>query len=71
MKNELLKDSHFTSIQQVRAAVDAAVLFYNDERPHMSIGMQTPSQAALLTGERQKHWISYRERYIKSSLGLV
>ncbi len=71
MKNELLKDSHFTSIQQVRAAVNAAVSFYNEERPHMSIGMKTPSQAALLTGDRQKHWVSYRERYIKNSLRSV
>ena len=41
MKNELLKDKRFGSIEEVRAAVEAAVRFYNEERPHMSIDMLT------------------------------
>ena len=51
MKNELLKDMVFHDIGQVRLAVSAAVKFYNEERPHMSIDMMTPMEAALLTGK--------------------
>lgn len=39
---------------QVREAVEKAVLFYNTERPHMSINMMTPQEAATHTGEIKK-----------------
>ena len=39
MSNELLKGKVFRSIEEVIAAVALAVDFYNDRRPHMSIGM--------------------------------
>ena len=47
MKNELLKGMRFTNIEEVKAAVARAVDFYNKERPHMSIDMKTPAEAAL------------------------
>ena len=65
MKNELLKDKRFGSINEVRAAVAAAVRFYNEERPHMSIDMLTPKQAARCVGEINKRWVSKREECIK------
>lgn len=65
MKNELLKGKRFTNIQQVIDAVDKAVDFYNNERPHMSIGMMTPSKAAVYEGVLEKVWTSYRENAIK------
>lgn len=36
IKNELLKDMEFFSIHGVKAAVEAAIDFYNNERPHES-----------------------------------
>lgn len=65
MKNELLKGRRFTSLEEVIAAVEMAVKFYNEERPHMSIGMMTPKEAASHTGEMQRLWLSYREEYIR------
>ena len=65
MKNELLKGKRFTDIQQVIDAVDKAVDFYNNERPHMSIGMMTPSKAAVYDGVVEKVWTSYREKAIR------
>lgn len=44
MKNELLKDKVFNTIEEVIAAVALAVDFYNNRRPHMSVGMMTPAQ---------------------------
>ena len=68
IKNELLGGMRFHSIDQVREAVRKAVDFYNNERPHMSIDMLTPSQAAARSGEIAKRWTSYREKAIREKL---
>lgn len=65
IKNELFKGMEFSHISQVKAAVKAAVEFYNHERPHWSLDGMTPSQAAQCQGELKKRWISYREAAIK------
>jgi len=65
MKNELLKDVRFTSIEEVIDAIEQAVDFYNNERPHMSIDMMTPAMAAFCEGEIKKRWISYREKALR------
>ena len=67
IKNELLKGMHFTSIEEVFETVCKAVKFYNEERPHMSIDMMTPKEAASHEGEIKKRWTSYREKYIKAN----
>lgn len=73
MKNELLKDIRFTCIEEVIAAVDRAVTFYNNERPHMSIDMMTPVQAVCCEGKINKRWVSYREKaiYQKRTIGEI
>ena len=65
MKNELLNGMRFHSIKEVEDAVAKAVRFYNEERPHMSIDMMTPREAALHVGELTKRWTSLREIHIK------
>ena len=67
MKNELLKGMTFHNIDEVIQAVASAVRFYNEERPHMSIDMMTPKEAALCVGEITKRWTSYREMHIKEN----
>ncbi len=66
VKNELLKDMRLTSISEVIATLGSKFLFYNEERPHMSIDMMTPKEAATHTGEIKKHWKSYRQLHIKA-----
>ena len=66
MKNELLKGIRFTSLAEVIGTIGPAVIFYNEQRPHMSIDMMTPKEAASCTGELRKHWTSYREMHIKA-----
>ena len=66
IKDELLKGLRFTCIDEVRAAIEVAVSFYNTQRPHMSINMMTPQQAALCNGEIRKWWRSYRDEAIKN-----
>ena len=66
MKNELLKGKMFRNNDEAVAAVALAVDFYNNRRPHMSIGMKTPAEAARLAGDRNMKWKSYRQEAIKS-----
>ena len=66
MKNELLKDKVFTNLSDVIAAVAVAVDFYNNRRPHMSIGMAVPAAMADMTGDRDMKWTSYRQMAIKN-----
>ena len=68
MKNELLKGITFHNIDEVACAVAVAVRFYNEERPHMSIDMKTPREAASCVGEITKRWKSYREIHIKENM---
>lgn len=60
-KNELLKDIMFHSIEEVRKAMESTVPFYNCQRPHRSIEMQTPMEAAARMGRFKRGWKSYRE----------
>jgi transposase InsO family protein len=66
MKNELLRGVVFHNVEEVKAAVSIAVAFYNNERPHMSIDMMTPKEAAGCSGEIAKKWKSYRLVAIKN-----
>ena len=61
LKNELLKDKVFHSIEEVGEALVSSVSFYNRERPHRSIEMLTPFEAAAHTGRFKRGWKSYRE----------
>ena len=54
-------------MRQPRACA-VAVRFYNEERPHMSIDMMTPREAASCVGEITKRWKSYREIHIKENM---
>lgn len=64
IKGELLKGMCFHDIKEVKRAVRTAIKFYNNERPHMSLDMMTPAQAAGENGTIRKRWVSYREKYL-------
>ena len=61
LKNELLKGMVFHNIKEVTEAMARAVPFYNNHRPHRSIEMLTPVEAAARTGRFKRGWKSYRE----------
>ena len=66
LKQEFLDHYEFETIDEVRQAVDVAVKFYNTQRPHRSIDMLTPQQAALRTGILPKRWVCYKDKYIQN-----
>jgi transposase InsO family protein len=43
LKSEFYLDKTFASLGQARRAVFEAVAIYNNQRPHLSLGMQTPA----------------------------
>lgn len=67
VKNELLKGLKYHSTDILKGDLSAKIDFYNNRRPHMSIDMMTPAQAALCEGEIEKKWYSYREAAIKKA----
>ncbi|MGZ3762956.1 MAG: IS3 family transposase [Mucilaginibacter sp.] len=58
LKDELLKDQ-YELYSQAQPLVNEAIAVYNSKRPHSSIGMLTPDQAHLQTGELKKLWKNY------------
>ena len=67
VKNELLKGLVYHSIEALREDLVVKIDFYNTRRPHMSIDMMTPAQAAFCEGEIKKRWHSYRDEAIKAA----
>ena len=56
LKTEWLYKIKIPSIDVCRRELIRIVQFYNTERPHMSIGMQTPEVVHLQTGEQKRCW---------------
>ncbi len=69
IKNELLKDMVFHTLEELSIALDKAIDFYNNERPHASLGMLTPVAAAHVEGRFKRFWRSYREDAIDRASG--
>lgn len=46
----------FKNLQDAKRNIAEFIDFYNNRRPRMSIGMQTPSTAHEQHGEQKKHW---------------
>lgn len=67
VKNELLKGLVYSSIEDLHEDLVFKIDFYNNRRPHMSINMMTPAQAAFCVGEIEKKWYSFRDAAIKAA----
>ena len=57
LKTELTyRIKRFATVQQARERIGQFIAFYNEKRPHMSIGYQTPNQVHEQTGEQKRMW---------------
>lgn len=64
LKQEFLNDQVFSDMEQVKTAVTEAIAFYNNQRPHKSLDMMTPSLAASKRGRLLRRWASkYKKKY--------
>ena len=55
LKTELLLKK-YQSTQEATKAIDKAIAIYNNQRPHLSISMLTPTQAHLQKGTLRSVW---------------
>ena len=62
LKTEWLYDMNLKDYPDTKRAVKSVIGIYNNERPHSSINMLTPTQAHQMTGVLKKLWRSYREK---------
>lgn len=67
IKNQLLKDMTFRSLEEVENAVDRAIEFYNNRRPHDSLDGLTPMEAITHRGRFKRRWRSWREEAIDAA----
>lgn len=66
LKNEILGGKSFASLKAAQEDISRAIHYYNNERPHRSLDMVTPAQAASRCQDIKKRWVSRRENHIKA-----
>jgi transposase InsO family protein len=59
LKSEWLYKMTIPTRAECKVILERIIGFYNNERPHMSIGWQTPGQAHHQMGEQQRCWKNY------------
>ena len=57
LKTEVIyRERRFKSLQDARERIASFIGFYNDLRPHASIGMKAPSEAHMENGPQRCTW---------------
>ena len=57
LKTEVVyRERRFKSRQDANGRIQGFILFYNNQRPHFSIGLKTPSEAHQQQGPQQRMW---------------
>ena len=56
---KLYRQPLYKSIDDAREDIGRFITFYNEQRPHMSIGYKTPSQAHTESGPQKRCWKGY------------
>ena len=62
IKDEYLNDSAVKSIDDARIMLSRSVHLYNEDRPHMSIGNQYPSQVHKQSLKTERLWKNYYKK---------
>jgi putative transposase len=62
LKDEYLNDSHVVTLNEARMTLNHAVLLYNEDRPHMSIGNHYPSQVHKQSLKSERLWKNYYKK---------
>lgn len=57
IKTEVVyREKRFKTVEEARERIGRFIDFYNNQRPHMSIGYQTPNEAHQQTGKQKRMW---------------
>lgn len=57
---KLYRQNLYASIEDARDGIGRFISFYNEQRPHMSIGYQTLSQVHEQSGPHERKWKGYQ-----------
>ena len=57
---KLYREPIYKTIEEARKGIGKFISFYNNRRPHMSIGYKTPAQAHEQTGPQARLWKTHR-----------
>jgi len=61
------KQISFNNYREAKITLSQIIKFYNDERPHRSLDMYTPSMAYQMNKELKRKWRSYYKDYSNSN----
>lgn len=64
LKSEWIDRERISSLEQGRQRISSIISIYNDKRPHMSIGMLTPSLAHQRQGVLERKWKTYYKKTV-------
>lgn len=59
---KLYRQNLYSNISDARDGIGRFISFYNEQRPHMSIGYQTPSQVHEQSGPQERKWKGYEAK---------
>lgn len=62
LKDEYLLEATFESFQAALRQINQAVMLYNTDRAHLSLGKRTPQEAHGCEGPLERQWKDYRKR---------
>jgi transposase InsO family protein len=62
LKTEVIyREKRYKCFEDAQERIGSFIRFYNEQRPHYSIGMKVPSQVHQETGPQQQVWKSVKE----------
>lgn len=59
LKQEFIEQLEDMTLENAEKKIGQIIEIYNNKRPHLSLGMLTPSQAHTMTGEQNRLWKAY------------
>ena len=66
LKQEFIEQCHDITIENAESKIAMMIEIYNNKRPHLSLGMLTPSQAHQMNGEQNRLWKIYYQNKEKT-----
>ncbi len=74
IKEEFTDDKQisFSNFKEAKIVISQIIKFYNDERPHRSLEMYTPSLAYQINRELKRKWKAYyKNQSIKNDISII
>lgn len=68
LKQEFIEQLDDITLENAEQKIAKIIDIYNNQRPHLSLGMLTPSQAHKMTGEQNRLWKAYYHNNTAESL---